>query len=68
MTQVTQSNVYLIRIEKPVAYLPLHLYEQWATLSTDKRLFYFSRGGRGIAQVSVENVTVLACGINLWKK
>jgi hypothetical protein len=64
----SSNNSYFIRIEIPIAFMPINLYEQWATLSSDKRLFYFSRGGRGVAQVSVDKVTILACGINLWKK
>jgi len=63
-----RTNVYLIRIDKPIARLPLHLYEQWASLSHDGRLFYIRKGSAGWGQVSAKNVTVLAVRIHTDEK
>lgn len=62
---IEPTNKHLIRIEKPIARMPLDMYEQWATLSEDKRLYYIRKGSSGVGQVSVKHVSVLAIKIFL---
>ena len=53
------SNVFLIEIQGAVAYMPLNMYTQWATLGPGNR-FYVSRGSRGNLSISAKRCTVLA--------
>jgi len=61
--EIQASNVYLIEILKTVAFLPLEMYIQEATLSHDKKRFYISRGPAGNLTLGAKNCKVLACGI-----
>lgn len=53
------SNVYLIEIQGAVAYMPLEMYTQWATLGPGNR-FYVSRGAKGYLSISSKRCTILA--------
>ncbi len=53
------SNVFLIEIQGAVAYMPLDMYTQWATLGPGNR-FYVSRGAKGYLFISAKRCTVLA--------
>ena len=57
------SNVYLIEILKPIAYMPVDRYIQEASFNPQTNLFYISRGERGAAVVSLRNVRILAQNI-----
>lgn len=57
--KVLPSNVYLIEINKPIAYMPLDKYVQYATKGPGER-FYVDRGSAGGLSISSKSVTVLA--------
>jgi len=59
---VKQINSYLIKINRPIAYMPLEMYIQYATKGPIGR-FYVSRGASGGISISEKNVTILPCGI-----
>lgn len=60
--KVHPANSFLIRIERPVAFMPVDKYIQEATKGPGER-FYVTRGTSGGLSVSAKNCTVLACGI-----
>jgi len=62
------TNVYLIEILKPIAYLPLDKYIQEASFNPQTNLFYIDKGSRGRGSVHLRNVKVLAQKILLTKK
>lgn len=53
------SNVFLIEIHGAVAYMPLDMYIQWATLGPGNR-FYVSRRAKGCLSIPSKRCTVLA--------
>lgn len=59
---IEPSNVYLIEILKPIAYLPLDMYIQYASKGPGERFFIRKRsvGGKSI---SAKSVKVLAQNI-----
>lgn len=56
---VIPTRTYLIQINKPIAYMPIDMYTQWASMSENNK-FYVSRGSRGHLSISAKNVTILA--------
>lgn len=56
--KIRPSNVFLIEIIKPIAYMPIDKYQQWASYNNGR--FYISRGPRGYISVSEKSVKVLA--------
>lgn len=60
------SNVYLIRIEKPIAYMPIDNYVQWASKGPGER-FFINRKSAGHISISAKNVTVLAQKIDYYE-
>jgi hypothetical protein len=56
---VAPSNVYLIEILKPIAYLPLDMYIQYASKGPGER-FFIHKGARGVKSISAKSVEVLA--------
>ena len=61
------SNVYLIEILKPIAYMPVDRYIQFASFNPQTNLFYVSRGARGTTSISLKNVKILAQNIYFTK-
>lgn len=59
---VVPSNVYLIEINIPIAYLPLDMYTQYASKGPGERFFIRKRSA-GVKSISAKNVTVLAQNI-----
>lgn len=57
--RIVPSNVYLVRIEKPIAYMPVDRYVQWASKGPGER-FYVNRGPAGGRSIGAKSVTVLA--------
>lgn len=66
MLRITPSNVYLIEILKPIAYMFIDNYIQWASEDPGKR-FYVKRGAAGYISISSKNVTILAQKINYYE-
>jgi hypothetical protein len=60
--RVEKSNIYLIQINKPIAYMEQHMYIQEATKGPGER-FYIHRGVAGPISISAKSVTVLAQNI-----
>lgn len=60
--KVMPSNVYLIEINKPIAYMDMDKYIQEATKGPSER-FYINRGSGGHMSISSKNVTILAQSI-----
>ena len=56
---VRPSNVYLIEIIRPIGYLPLDKYIQYASKGPGER-FYIDKGPAGRKSIGVESVKVLA--------
>lgn len=56
---IEPSNVYLVEINIPIAYLPLDMYTQYATKGPGER-FFIRKGSRGVKSISTKSVTVLA--------
>lgn len=56
---VIPENVFLIQINKAIAYMPIDNYVQWATKGPGER-FYINRKSAGYISISSKNVTVLA--------
>jgi hypothetical protein len=60
--RVEKSNIYLIQINKPIAYMDQDLYVQEATKGPCER-FFIHRGVAGPISISSKSVTVLAQNI-----
>jgi hypothetical protein len=56
---VRPSNVYLIEILKPIAYLPLDKYIQYASRGPGER-FYIDKGAAGRKSIGAKSVKILA--------
>lgn len=56
---VKASNVYLIEILIPIAYLPLDMYIQYASKGPGER-FFIRKGSAGVKSISSKNVNILA--------
>lgn len=56
---VIPENVFLIQINKAIAYMSIDNYVQWATKGPGER-FYINRKSAGYISISSKNVTVLA--------
>ena len=67
LIEVHPSNVYLIEITKPVAYMPLDNYIQYASKGPGDR-FYVSRKSRGCLSISAKKVKILAQCITYFPK
>jgi hypothetical protein len=61
------SNVYLIEILIPIAYMPLDKYIQEASFNPYTNRFYVRKGAAGATSVSIKNVKVLAQNIYFTK-
>jgi len=59
---VQPTNVYLIKIHGPVAYMDVDKYTQFASKGPEGR-FYVNRGAAGGLSISDKRVTILAQGI-----
>lgn len=57
--RVIPENVFLIQINKAIAYMPIDNYVQWATKGPGER-FYINRKSAGHISISSKSVTVLA--------
>jgi hypothetical protein len=57
--RVIPSNVYLVEILKPIAYLSLDKYIQEASYGPGER-FYINRGSAKNISISAKNVDILA--------
>ena len=55
-------NTYLIKITKPIAYMPVDRYIQTASKGPGNR-FYINKGAAGGRSISDKNVKILACGV-----
>ena len=64
--KVRPSNVYLIKIHKPLAYMDPKYRTQWALKGPGER-FYINRGAAGGISISTKRVTILAQGILYFK-
>jgi F0F1-type ATP synthase epsilon subunit len=60
--KVMPSNVYLIEINKPIAYMDMDKYIQEATKGPSER-FYINLGSAGHISISSKSVTILAQNI-----
>lgn len=60
--KVSPSNVYLIEILIPIAYLSLDRYIQYASKGPGER-FFIRKGSSGVKSISSKNVIVLAQNI-----
>jgi hypothetical protein len=56
---VRPSNVYLIEIIRPIGYLPLDKYTQYASKGPGER-FYIDKGAAGRKSIGAKSVRVLA--------
>lgn len=56
---VRPSNVYLIEIIRPIGYLPLDKYIQYASKGPGER-FYIDKGPAGRKSIGAESVKILA--------
>jgi len=65
--EIHPSNVYLIEIIKPVAYMPLDNYIQYASKGPGER-FYVNRKAAGGLSISAKKVKVLAQCIMYFEK
>lgn len=64
--KITPSNVYLIEIIKPIAFLSFDRYIQEATKGPDNR-FYIDKGSPGRKSIGDKSVKILAQNINYLK-
>jgi hypothetical protein len=56
---VKPSNVYLIEIIRPIGYLPLDKYIQYASKGPGER-FYIDKGAAGRKSIGAKSVKILA--------
>jgi hypothetical protein len=63
---VRPSNVYLIEIIKPIAYLPLDKYTQYASKGPGER-FYINKGAAGRKSIGAKSVKILAQCVVYYK-
>ena len=64
---VAPSNVYLVEILKPIAYLPLDRYIQYASKGPGERFFIY-KGAAGGKSIGAKSVKVLGQCINYYPK
>jgi hypothetical protein len=64
---ISPSNVYLVEILKPIAYLPLDRYIQEASKGPGER-FYISKGSAGHKSIGACSVRILAQNIIYYEK
>ena len=67
LIEVHPSNVYLIEILKPIAYLPLDMYIQYASKGPGER-FFIHKGAAGAKSIGAKNVKILAQCITYFPK
>jgi len=67
LIEIHPSNVYLIELLKPVAYMPIDNYIQYASKGPGDR-FYVNRKSRGHLSISAKNVKILAQCITYFPK
>jgi len=60
-----KTNVNLIRIIKPIAYMDVNKYTQYASYTKSNNRYYINRGSAGGLSISSKNVIVLAEGVML---
>lgn len=57
-----KTNVYLVRILIPIAYMPPEKYIQEATFGPKGRV-YIHKGAAGGKSIGAKSVKILACGV-----
>lgn len=65
--RIVPLNNYLIRINKPIVFMPVDRYVQWASIGPQGK-FYIDRGSAGGISISIKSVTVLAQKIEYENK
>ena len=67
LIEIHPSNVYLIEIIKPVAYMPIDNYIQYASKGPGDR-FYVNRKAARCLSISAKKVKILAQCITYFEK